>query len=122
MQMRMIDPLSTTVEEIHEHICDTAVELAIGYVEADRSIPLKWRGPVFRNGAPYNDGRLVLDIEQEYQSAPANIKARYHKAAVRGVQAALVQHQDWVGGMILGEMKAGRNYFDRWGHAPSQLF
>lgn len=122
MQMRMIDTNATTVAEIHELICDTAVELATGYVENDGAIPRKWKGPVFRNGAPYNDGRLVLEIVEEYQGAAEPVKKRYRQAALRGTQAAIMQHQDLFGGMILGEMKAGRNYFNYWAQAPSQLF
>lgn len=122
MQMRMIDPASTTVAEIHEVICDTAVRLATGYVENDSAIPRKWKGPVFRNGSPYNDGRLVLEIVEEYQGSSDQIKERYRKAAVRAIQNALMLHQDFVGGLIIGEMKAGRNYFNYWAQAPSQLF
>lgn len=120
-QMRMIIPTDTTVEEIHEHILDTAVEIANG-LTFDRRIPRKWQGPVFMNGAPYNDGRLVLEIVEEYQFAPGNIKAFYRQVALQAIQRAIIQHQTLFTGLILGEAKAGRNYFERWEQAPSVLF
>ena len=122
MQMRFIDPLSTTVEEIHEFICDTAVELANGQIAADTRIPKKFKGSVFQNGAPYNEGRLTLDISEEFWSATDRVKDIYREIAVRAIQSAILQHNNLFVGLILGEAKAGRNYFNSWEQAPTVLF
>lgn len=122
MQMRLIDTRDTTVPEIHEHICDRAVELAHEYILNDGAIPRKWRGPALMNGAPYNDGSLCLEIVEEFQGAPDPVKKRYRQAAVRGIQNAIMENADVFAGLILGEAKAGRSYFDRWPQVPTQLF
>jgi hypothetical protein len=121
MQMRLIDLNDTTVSEVHEHICDTAVEIANRMVD-DPEFPRKWRGTVFMNGAPYNDGKLVLEITDEFQGAPEKVKKRWRQIAVQAVQSAIVQHQELFAGLILGEAKQGRNYFHNWPQAPAQLF
>lgn len=121
-QMRLFDPADTTAGEVHELMCDTAVEFATEYVFDDPAIPGKWKGPVFRNGAPYNDGRLVLEIVEEYQGAPDKVKYRYRLAAIRAIKNAIMNHQDLFVGLIVGEARAGRNYFDGWEYEPSTIF
>jgi hypothetical protein len=116
------DATNTSVEEIHDIISDTAVDIAHDIIDQDRRIPRKWKGPVFRNGSPYNDGRLCLEITEEYQSAPDKVKKLYHQAARLGIQRSVVYHQELFAGMIFGEARAGRNYFDRWSQAPTALF
>ena len=116
------DATNTTVEEIHDIICDTAVDIAHDVVDQDTRIPRKWKGPVFRNGAPYNDGRLVLEITEEYQSAPDKIKGYYRQAANLALRRSINYHQELFVGTIFGEARAGRNYFDRWTQAPTTLF
>lgn len=120
--MADFNPLSTTVEEIHDIICDTALDIAHDIVLADQRIPKKWKGHVFRNGAPYNDGRLVLEITEEYQGARERVRKRYQEAAVLAINRSIEYHQELFVGMIFGEARAGRNYFDRWQQAPSTIF
>jgi hypothetical protein len=121
MQMKLMMLSDTTVSEVHERICDTAVEIA-NEKTLDPSFPKKWRGPVFMNGSPYNEGRLVLEITEEYQGAPERVKKRWREIAVQAIQEAIVQHQKLFAGLILGEAKRGRNYFNQWEQAPTQLF
>lgn len=122
MQMKFIDIANTTVEEIHEHICDTAVEIANARASADTRLARKWRGGPFMNGSPYNNGALVLEIVEEYRSAPEKVQRIYADIAVSAIHSAIVHHQDlWIG-LLLGEAKNSRNYFDRWQQAPTRLF
>lgn len=116
------DATSTTVEEIHDIISDTAVDIAHDAVDQDTRIPRKWKGQVFRNGSPYNNGRLVLEITEEYQSAPDSVKRLYRQAANLALRRSISYHQELFAGMIFGEARAGRNYFDRWHQHPSVLF
>jgi hypothetical protein len=122
MQMRFIDINDATVSEVHEFICDTAVEVANGKASQDTRLPKKWRGPVFMNSSPYNQGALVLEIVEEYQLAPPQARKIYQEIAKQSVQEALVRHKKLFVGLILGSAKSGRNYFDQWSQAPSQLF
>lgn len=122
MQITLIDVHNTSVERIHEHICDTAVDIANASIAIDTRIPKKYRGPAIRNGAPYNEGRLVLEIAEEHSAVPDNVKAIYRTLAAKALKEALVRHKDLFAGMILGEAKAGRNYFNRWQQAPTRLF
>lgn len=116
------DHTNTTVEEIHEIICDAAVGIANDLVAQNPRIARKWKGPVFRNSSPYNDGRLVLEITEEYRSAPDKVKRIYRVEGARAVRMALVRNQNLFVGMIFGEARAGRNYFDRWAQTPTMLF
>ena len=122
MQMRLTDLSSTSVAEIHEIICDTAVEIANLAVSQETRIPKKWRGPALKNGSPYSEGRLVCVIAEEYQLAPDKVKIHYRRIAVESIHKAMIQHGDLVAGMILGEARQGRNYFKQWPQAPTQLF
>jgi hypothetical protein len=67
------------------------------------------------NGSPYNEGRLVLEITEEYQGAPERVKERWREIAVQAIQEAIIHHQELFAGLILGEAKQGRNYFNQWG-------
>lgn len=116
------DLTSTSVEEIHDIISDTAVDIAHDIVEQDTNIPRKFKGHVFRNGSPYNDGGLCLEITEEFRGATDKVKARYQHAAMLAIRRSVVYHQDLFVGMIFGEARAGRNYFQRWQQAPTQLF
>jgi hypothetical protein len=89
----------------------------------DMDIPKKWRGgQVVRNASPYNDGRLVLEITEEYGMAPDKVKWRYRVHAQEALKGAIVQQGELFVGMVFGEARAGRNYFDRWQQAPTTLF
>jgi hypothetical protein len=112
----------TTVEDVHEKIGDTAVRYANDVIAQNARIAKKYRVPALRNGVPYNDGRLVLEIASEYQGVPEGIKIHYRLAATEGLAKAIQEHSDLFVGSILGEAKEGRNYFNRWPQAPSQLF
>src|ERR1051325_2036708 len=116
------DQTATDVAEVHDIISDTAVDIARDIVAEDSRIPPKWKGPVFRNGSPYNDGRLVLEITEEYQGASDKIKKYYRQAANLAIRRSIIYHQTLFVGMILGEARVGRNYFDLWQQAPSVLF
>lgn len=116
------DPKNTTVEEVHDLLCEDAMKLGNNMVDNDPAIPRKYKGPVFRNGSPYNDGRLVLEITEEYQTVPDRIKAQYRTIAANAIRMAVMQNQDVFVGMIFGEARSGRNYFDRWTQAPERLF
>lgn len=116
------DPTDTTVEEVHELIGDTAVRIANDLISGNERLPAKWRGPALRNGSPYNQGRLVLEITEEYQGATEKTKRVYRQAAQRAIQTAIVQNQEIFVGMIFGEARAGRNYFERWQQTPARLF
>lgn len=115
------DPHSTSVDEVHTIICDTAVRHAHDLLTM-ANIPPKWKGPVFRNNVPYGGGNLSLVISEEYQGAPERIKKVYRRIAMESIRWAIAQHQDIFGGMIFGEARAGRNYFTRWEQAPLTLF
>lgn len=116
------DSTNTSAEEIHDIISDTAVDIAHDIVEQDTRIPRKFKGHVFRNGSPYNDGGLCLEITEEYQSATAKVRVYYHQAALLALRRSIKYHQDLFVGMIFGEARAGRNYFDRWSQSPTKLF
>lgn len=121
--MTDFDPTNTTVEEIHDRICEAAAETANYQIANDPRLPSKWRGgQVIRNASPYNEGRLTLDITEEYQMAPDRIKSTYRAYASNALRAAIVGNQELFVGMIFGEARAGRNYFERWQQAPSTLF
>ncbi len=122
MQMKLTILTDTSVAEIHETICDTAVEIANTAIGQDMSLAKKWRGGALMNGAPYNEGRLVLSIVEEYQSAPEKVKYKYRLHGNQGLQRAILQHKDLFVGLILGEARQGRNYFDRWPQTPITLF
>lgn len=115
-------PYSTTVEEVHEILCDSAVRIANDLATNDMRIPKRYRGPVFRNGSPYNQGRLVLEITEEYYTASARTKKIYRALAQQAIRAAIFKNKELFAGLILGEARAGRNYFDRWDQAPTVLF
>jgi hypothetical protein len=110
------------IKDIHENICDTAVKIANNELANDTRVPKNFRGPAFRNGSPNNDGRLVLELTDEYTSATERTKRVYRKVAHQSLIKAISQHRDLFAGMILGEAKAGRNYFDQWPQAPTTLF
>ena len=121
-QMTFIDVTDTTAERIHEHICDTAVQIGNSLIAQEVRIPKKWRGPALRNSSPYSGGGITLDIAEEYQGASENVKRHYRRIATAAIRMAIVQHQDLFAGLILGSAKAGDNYFNRWPQAPTQLF
>lgn len=116
------DPTATSVEEIHDIISDTAVDIAHDIIEKDTRVPRKWKGHVFRNGSPYNNGGLCLEITEEYQGATDKIKRIYREAAILAIQRSVMYHQELFVGTIFGEARAGRNYFDNWQQAPATLF
>lgn len=120
--MSEFDPTNTTVEEIHEIICADAVRIANDLVSQSPRVARKWKGPVFRNGSPYNDGRLVLEITEEYRGAPENVQRVYRTEGMQAVRMAVVQNQELFVGTIFGEARAGRNYFDNWQQAPTRIF
>lgn len=119
---REFDPTNTSVEEVHEILCDKAVEIANDLIAQDRRVPRRYKGPVFRNGAPYNDGRLVLEITEEYQGVPEKVKAIYREHGHKGVRSSITQHGELFVGMVFGEARAGRNYFNIWQQSPTTLF
>lgn len=121
-QLSFIDANDTTVDEVHEMIMNLAAEIANAAITADDRIPRKYRGPALMNGSPYSDGELILLILEEYQGVPDKWKAVYHQHAVSAVQRAIMHNQKAFAGLILGEAKAGRNYFARWPQAPERLF
>lgn len=116
------DPTNTSVEEVHEIICENAVTLANNLIESDPRIAKRYKGPVFRNGAPYNGGKLVLEITEEYHGVPDRIKKFYREVGAQGVRMSIMQNQELFVGLIFGEARAGRNYFDNWQQAPTTLF
>jgi hypothetical protein len=117
------NPTDTTVEEIHEMICDSAATVANYLIANDMSLPKKWRGgPVIRNSSPYNEGRLVLEITEEYSGASEKVKKIYRKHAHDALKGSIVHHGEVFAGMIFAEARAGRNYFDNWQQAPTTLF
>lgn len=122
MTVKDFDPTNTSVEEIHEIICEDAVRIANDLVDRNARVAKKWKGPVFRNGSPYNDGRLVLEITEEYQSAPENVKRQYRLEGAQAVRVAIKKNEEIFVGMIFGEARAGRNYFLHWRQAPDRLF
>lgn len=120
--MPKFDPTNTSVAEIHDIISDTAVDIAHDIVEDDSRIPRKWKGPVFRNGSPYNNGGLCLEITEEYQGATDKVKTAYREAANLAIRRSISYHQELFVGMIFGEARAGRNYFMGWEQTPTKLF
>lgn len=116
------DPTNTTVEEIHERICEDASWKANELITADPAIPNKWKGYVIRNDSPYNDGRLSLAITDEYEGAPEKVKKLYRLHSNVALRRSIMDSQELFVGMIFGEARAGRNYFDRWQQAPTQIF
>jgi hypothetical protein len=122
LTVKEFDPTATTVEEIHERICEDASWLANELIAEDKRIPRKWQGYVIRNDSPYNHGRLSLAISDEYRDADPKIKKLYREHATEGLRKAIVKNQELFVGMIFGEAREGRNYFKRWQQAPTQLF
>jgi hypothetical protein len=117
------DPTATTVAEIHERICEDASWKANEWIADDAKIPSMWRrGYIIQNVSPYNNGQLSLAITDEYSGAPPKVKKRYREHARRAIKWAIVKNQELFVGMIFGEARAGRNYFQRWQQAPTQLF
>lgn len=118
------DITSTTVEEVHEIICDDAVRIANDSIANDFNLGKKWRGghPVWRNGVPYNEGRLVIEITEEYQSAGPRIKDIFREHGMRAIRQAILKHGELFAGMVFGEARAGRNYFNRHDPTPTRLF
>lgn len=121
-QMTFIDANATNVAEVHEMIMDLAVEIANAAITADTTIPRKFRGPALMNGSPYHEGQLVLLVTEEYQGAGDRVKRKYHRHGVTAVKRAIMHNRNAFAGLILGEAKAGRNYFDRWPQNPTRLF
>jgi hypothetical protein len=121
-QMSFIDVNSTTVAEVHEMIMDLAMEIANAAIANDDRIARKYRGPALMNATGYNDGKLVLEITDEYQTAPDKVKSIYREHALQAVQRAIVHSKEAFAGLILGEAKVGRNYFNTWSQAPTRLF
>jgi hypothetical protein len=122
LTVKEFDPTATTVEEIHERICEDASWLANDAISKDDRIPYKWGGYVIQNMSPYNDGQLSLAISDEYRDANPKIKKLYREHATEGLRKAIVKNQELFVGMIFGEAREGRNYFNRWQQAPTQLF
>lgn len=121
--MTEFDPTNTTVEEIHDMLCDAAATVANYMIANNMDIPRKWRGgQVIQNASPYNDGKLTLDITEEYSGAPERVKRIYRTVANQALRGGIVTHKELFVGMIFGEARAGRNYFDRWKQAPTTLF
>lgn len=112
----------TSVEEIHELICDEAVKIANNMVASDPAVPKKYKGSVFRNSSAYNDGRLVLEITEEYHTVPDRIREIFRDIGAQSVRMAVMQNQELFVGMIFGEARRGRNYFSRWTQTPERLF
>lgn len=122
MTAKEFDPTSTTVKEIHERICEDASWLSNDLIASDKRIANKWKGYVIRNDSPYNEGRLSLAISDEYHGAPDRVKTLYREHAVQGLRRAIHQNQELFVGMIFGEARAGRNYFNHWVQTPVTLF
>lgn len=123
MPHKEFDPTNTSVEEIHDKLCEQATTVANYQIANDMSIPKKWRGgEVIRNGSPYNEGRLVLEITEEYGTAPDKVKTKYRTHAHEAIKGVIVSQGELFVGMIFGEARAGRNYFDYWQQAPQTLF
>lgn len=122
VSFKEFDPTNTSVEEIHERICENASWKANELIATDTRIANKWKGYVIRNDSPYNDGRLSLAISDEYRSAPEKVKNLYRLHANTALRQSIMTNQELFVGMIFGEARAGRNYFERWKQAPSQLF
>lgn len=121
--MAEFDPTNTSVEEIHDKLCEGAATVANYLIANDQSIPSKWRGgEVVRNGSPYNEGKLVLEITEEYGSASERIKTKYRVHIREALKGAIVQQGELFVGMIFGEARAGRNYFERWQQTPTTIF
>jgi hypothetical protein len=116
------DPKNTKVEEVHEKICEDASWIANELIDYDTRIGRKWKGYVIRNDSPYNDGKLSLAISAEFYSAPDRVKGYYREHSIAAIRKSILQNKDLFAGMILGEARAGRNYFNRWSQAPTTLF
>jgi hypothetical protein len=116
---------STTVEEVHEILCDDAVRIGNLLVENEPRLGREWKGghPVFRNGSPYNEGRLVIEITDEYKTAGPRVRDIFRELGHTAIRRAIQRNGELFVGMILGEARAGRNYFDRHGEqVPTTLF
>lgn len=120
--MHKWNPLNTSVAEIHYLISEDAAWIANQLIYEDRYIPKKWKGYVFMNASPYSQDGLTIEVAGGYQGAPARVKSRYQKHGKLAIQQAIVKNKNEFVGLILGEAKAGRNYFMRWDQAPTQLF
>lgn len=112
----------TSVAEVHFIICEEAALIANLSVLYDENIPNKWKGPVLQNSSQFSGDNLSLQINPDYESAPDRILNKYINYAADAIAESITKNQNlWVG-LIIGEAKADRNYFDRWTQAPTRLF
>lgn len=67
-------------------------------------------------------GGLCLTIDPKWtQNAPPEVVARLHQIGKAAIHQAIVQQGPLFIGLILGEMRQGKNYFDRFAQPGKQL-
>lgn len=115
------DPTNTSVAEVHFIICEQAVDIANQKIN-DTKIANKWKGTPIQNNSQYAGDGLSLIVAPEYQSCPPRVREIYTTNATQALRQAIANNQEKFVGMVFGEAKAGRNYFDRWQQAPVHLF
>ena len=122
------------VNEVHHHILFTAADIANRrFKELDFISPSSNQTNLFetidkelaKRGTMLTDiyradpiqsekGGLCLSIDPKvYETIPTELRDDVHRIGREAIKQALIENQKQFVGLILGEARQGRNYFDR---------
>lgn len=106
------------VQEVHHLILFDAADIANAELSALNEIGPSG-GQIFRADPAVSErGGLSLSIDPVvYAGLPEAVKAQVHDIGRRAIRQALVMNSNQFVGLILGEARQDRNYFDRFPNA-----
>lgn len=114
--------VSETIDQVHKEISETGARIA-NADERTRQVAPGLEGAVFREAsAASTSGGLTIELmpglELMLDESQLETLREIGRDAMR---AAIVEEQDLFVGAILGEIRAGRNYFNRFANYDEQM-
>jgi hypothetical protein len=102
------------VEDVHREILRDAAAIANQKLTTDVNFSTTLMGEVFRpDPIRSNKGGLCLSLEEQVRSLDPEQIQVLHQIGAQAIRQALLRNKEKFVGLILGDARQGRNYFDR---------
>lgn len=111
----------TSVDEIHEIICQSAAALASKRAEDDPRVQEAFpglSGQIFHEATRRShSGGLAIAFQEGLELGPPEGVARLRQIAADAIRESLIRNQDLFVGLIVGQARHGTDYFRRFGES-----